>query len=214
MDKICDYSDCTSCGVCAALCPQHAIIIKVDQYGVLKPEIKQDKCVNCGLCAAKCPTNSHIDCFAPQKCFAAFDKDEKRVKKSASGGVASILYSVFLNSKSKSAVCGVRLNSRMLPEYVCTEDVNKLDDFKGSIYAQAPVYQIYNNIRERLRRGQNILFIGLPCQVAGLKTFLEAKKVSQQKLFVVDILCHGVVPAEYLKEELQYMMQKNNNEHL
>jgi len=80
-----DRDQCTGCGQCLAICPNHAIIrddrqrtihrVVIDQekcigcsacrrvcraaapQGVLKSpfEINQDKCFRCGLCAAKCP---------------------------------------------------------------------------------------------------------------------------------------------------------------
>lgn len=36
---------------------------------------------------------------------------------------------------------------------------------------------IYCTIEEKLIQGEKILFIGLPCQVAGLKNYLKYKKL-------------------------------------
>ncbi len=44
---------CDQCGLCAEECPEEAIILKDNNYVVLK-----DKCTKCGVCVDVCPTQS------------------------------------------------------------------------------------------------------------------------------------------------------------
>ena len=50
-----------------------------------------------------------------------------------------------------------------------------------------------------------VLFIGTPCQIAGLKTYL---KKDYDNLITVDLICHGVSPTCYFKEEIGYLSNK------
>lgn len=42
MKVICDYKDCTGCGLCAARCPKHCIEMKPGFLGHLYPVIDQE----------------------------------------------------------------------------------------------------------------------------------------------------------------------------
>lgn len=41
---------CTSCQICASVCPKEAISINLNLDGFYRPYIDKDKCVNCGIC--------------------------------------------------------------------------------------------------------------------------------------------------------------------
>lgn len=51
MPKV-NESECVSCGACADVCPQDAIVI--ENVAV----ILQDKCVDCGACVDECPATA------------------------------------------------------------------------------------------------------------------------------------------------------------
>jgi NAD-dependent dihydropyrimidine dehydrogenase PreA subunit len=48
-----DSAECTGCGYCVDICPQHAITIEHDVA-----VIDQGLCINCGLCAQVCPISA------------------------------------------------------------------------------------------------------------------------------------------------------------
>ena len=50
-----------------------------------------------------------------------------------------------------------------------------------------------------MNAGRKAIFIGLPCQVAGLLTYLGR---DYDNLTTVDIICHGVAPTEYLRQHI------------
>lgn len=45
---------CTSCQICASVCPKEAISINLNLDGFYRPYIDKDKCVNCGICKKVC----------------------------------------------------------------------------------------------------------------------------------------------------------------
>lgn len=53
--------------------------------------------------------------------------------------------------------------------------------------------------------GYEVIFIGLPCQVAALRTYL---KIDFRNLILVDIICHGTPPQVYLDEHIHYFENK------
>ena len=63
--------------------------------------------------------------------------------------------------------------------------------------------------------GEGFLFTGTPCQVAGLKKFLNKSKVSVEKLknlFLVDFICHGTSSPQIFKDYIKYVEKINKSE--
>lgn len=46
---------CCGCAACRAICPQTAIIMKMDEEGFEYPFINDEICVGCRLCLTVCP---------------------------------------------------------------------------------------------------------------------------------------------------------------
>ena len=45
---------CTSCQMCAAVCPKGAITIELDMNGFYRPIVDDTKCVDCSICTKVC----------------------------------------------------------------------------------------------------------------------------------------------------------------
>ena len=50
-------------------------------------------------------------------------------------------------------------------------------------------------------------YIGTPCQIAGLKAFLQKE---YKKLYTIDLICHGVYSYRLLQKEVDYWSCKFN----
>jgi len=73
-----DLELCTSCGVCAKVCPYHAI--SVDTKAKTAAEVIEAACAGCGTCAAECPVlaismNHFTDAQIEAQIDAILDKD-------------------------------------------------------------------------------------------------------------------------------------------
>ncbi|MCR8912777.1 MULTISPECIES: Coenzyme F420 hydrogenase/dehydrogenase, beta subunit C-terminal domain [unclassified Barnesiella] len=198
MKDICQYELCTGCSACQNICPHDCITMEPDSFGVLHPTINEHLCVDCGLCSKTCPINVPVELFDPHKCYAVWHRDYGFRKKCASGGVAASLYLFFIQ-KLKGVVYGVTWDSHLRPIFCRTENLNVAVQFKGSKYVQAFVEDIYRQVKRDLRSNRFVLFIGTPCQVAGLKNYL---KQDYDRLFTCDLVCHGVPPYEYFHREI------------
>lgn len=197
MKSICSSKKCTGCWACYNICPQQCIDMKVGHLQHLYPTINQFKCINCGLCKKICPVNNPLKKNIPNHTYAAWAKDKIEYQTSTSGGVASLLARYIINKKGivYGCACLPDANFRHIRIYK-EEDIEKL---KGSKYVQSNINTIYRTVKDDLQKEKIVLFIGTPCQIAGLKSFLRKEYTN---LYLVDLICHGVPSETFLKQHL------------
>ena len=206
MPELCDKSQCTGCAGCVNACPVQCISLKPDDMGRPVPVIDEKKCISCKKCVSVCPVINQASVYDPIKCFAAMRKDVASLKRCASGGVATLLMEYYIQQENWS-VYSTCLNSELVPEIteICSkQDIEKC---KGSLYVQSQTGRVFQNILAALKKGRNVLFIGTPCQVAAL--IMYTPMGYRNNLYCCDLFCHGVVPYSYLKDELNYLKQKD-----
>lgn len=201
--EICKKEECTACSACINICPKSAIRLIPDKLNRTIALIDDKLCINCGLCVKSCPNNLNLSYRYPKRCYAAWSRHGKTQKHAASGGVATEFYNYAIQNDGICA--GVKYTDSFELEYEIARDETSLHDYMGSQYVQANVGDIYRRVKTCLRQGKMAVFVGTPCQVAGLKAFLGEE---YDNLITVDIVCHGVPPFQYLKE---YMGQKTSN---
>ena len=198
-----DKTQCTGCTACNQICAYDAISMHYDEYGHSYPKVDASKCVDCGLCNRVCPL-LHKDCIPPDKeleklsVHAVYNRDELIRSQSTSGGVFTLLAQYVIE------LGGVVFAARFDSDFKIYHDsFDKIDDivpFRGSKDAQSELYNTFRLIRKELK-SRPVLFVGTPCQVAGLKSFLR-KPVDN--LYTCDFICMGisssVIWTDYLRE--------------
>lgn len=205
--EICPSKECTGCNACSNICPKHCITLKENNMGELHPVINHDKCINCNLCIKTCPNNNNLLFNYPLQCYASWITDSIKRKKCASGGIATIMYE-YVTNKKKGVIYGTKFDKEFNANLVQGETDSDIDKFKGSKYVQSNIADdLFVKIKKQLKDNIFTLFIGTPCQVAALKSFLVK---DYDNLITVDLICHGVTPGKYLKEEINYLRNKNN----
>lgn len=120
-------------------------------------------------------------------------KDPILREKCSSGGLAAAVSAAFIKGGGVVCSCCFREGKFIFEFSESTEDLEK---FIGSKYVKSDPSGVYKNIKNRLAEGQKILFIGLPCQVSGVKNFLEEK--SGKDLYTIDLICHGTPSPQLL----------------
>lgn len=198
MKVICDYKDCTGCGLCAARCPKQCIEMKPGFLGHLYPEIDQDKCIDCKLCQKGCPSLQDIESSYPKKAFAAWSKDEEDYVTSTSGGAASVVSQYVISKGGVVYGCSVLPNIQIA--HIRVDNLEALHLLKGSKYVQSQIKGIIPQLRKDVKDGLTVLFIGTPCQVAAIK---QLYKTIPDNLYLVDIICHGTPSNKFLKDYIQ-----------
>lgn len=190
---------CTACGACASICPKECINMVEDEYGFYYPNIKSDLCINCQLCEKTC----HVISPDPQKHITDEDfymfwlEDDAKRQSSTSGGAFS-LFSQFVLDRDGVVFGSFYSLANERVEVGCTENVN-LEAFKKSKYVESYVGTTAKEIEKYLAKGRYVLYCGTPCQVAGIRKYLNKKKVNQELLILIDFACHGVPTISALK---------------
>ncbi len=195
MIKIENKEQCCGCTVCVASCPKKCISMKVDEEGFYYPEVDETKCIQCNKCNLVCPTinKPNYETDYRDNIFAARALDSDIREKSSSGGIATMLSRVFI--KNSNVVFGVAMSQDYsFSKHICVNDFEELERIQGSKYIQSHMDGVIERIKIEIGNNKKVLFIGTPCQVAGVKKIFE--NVTND-IFYIDIICHGV-PTEKL----------------
>lgn len=193
--------DCCGCNACAEICPKHCIAMKHDEYGFLYPEVYESLCIECGACERVCPfPASEGDLNYPLKAFAAWANDEKAYERSSSGGAAYVISHTILFEDGVVYGCA---SDGLDIRHVRVDRLEDLPKLQGSKYVQSDVCGLFSQVRTDLKEGRKVVFIGTPCQVAGLKKFI--KKVPDN-LLLVDLICHGTPSQQMLREHIAHIV--------
>lgn len=134
-------------------------------------------------------------------CYAAWNPSAENRRGSASGGVATMLAQAVL---AKGGVYfGTRWGKDMKAQVAWTE--SDVEPFRGSRYVHSEFSrEARQALEEFLKAGRTVLFVGTPCQVAGLKSLR-----SYPGLICVDLLCHGTTEPEHLAAEVKYLTDRH-----
>lgn len=146
------------------------------------------------------------------KIYSGYINDEKELLSTSSGGVATALSRVFISNGG--CVFGARYSEDFYRvEYCCIEDYDGLELLKGSKYTKAIQANIYEVLEEKINNGKQVLFIGLGCDIGALKAFCRSKSLDTNKLYTIDILCHGTA-VEGVHESYVTELEKKYNSKL
>ena len=187
MRTVCKQNSCTGCMACVGKCKKKAISIQ-DSFSAYNAIIDEGKCVNCGACERVCPNINKVKLNAPIYWKEGWASDDVRMKAS-SGGAASAMMELFVNNGGFVAACLFR-NGEFL--FDITNKKDELIHFSGSKYVKSNPFGIYDKVIEKLKNGNKVLFIGLPCQVAAIKNYTKVMTSNiNENLYTVDLICHG-----------------------
>lgn len=206
---ICSKDKCSGCFACFNVCPKKAISMVEDENGFIYPKIDESKCINCGLCKKVCPSLDDCKFNSTIKCYACQQKESDKLSKSTSGGLAYIFSEYILNSNG--IVYSSVFENGFKIQHVRIDNINDLSNIRGSKYVHSYINSCYSDVKKDLLDNKKVLFIGTPCQVAGLKKYL-IKEYSN--LYTIDIICHGVPSQKYLRDEISKYISLDNIDNL
>lgn len=202
MKSVCKSDSCAGCMACVEVCPKQAIKIRdaLDTYNAI---IDEEKCIECGLCHKICQVNTQYEFNKPVFWKQGWAKDSIVRAMSSSGGVAQEIELAFV--KNGGVVCSCVFNKGIFGfKFAETED--QVREFKGSKYVKSSPIGIYEELKHKLKSGNKILFVGLPCQVGAAENYVGT--ALKANLYTLDLICHGTPSPKILSN---FLTQYNLN---
>lgn len=202
---------CYGCSGCEEICPVGAITFQENDEGFLYPFLDKSKCIECGMCKKVCPYETQSDYQFPIKTFAAqYKKNKQLLLDSSSGGAFIGIANKILDDGGY--IVGCVFNKELKAEHILSNNKEEIKRMQGSKYVQSNMGNIYSKIKEKLLLNKKILFSGTPCQVDGLKKYLQKE---YENLITIDLICHGVPSPRLLEEfKLSFYQKKGTIEDL
>ncbi len=206
---LCSTTECTGCGCCSAICPKECIAMITLADGIRYPQIDNEVCIHCGLCEKSCPvlSNSDVKNEIIPEVYMCQHPDREVLRQSASGGAFSILADYIF--EHQGVVFGAVWEDDFSVTFHKARNRAELKKMQSSKYVQSYLEKdVYKDIETHLKKGDYVLFCGLPCQCAGIRSFLQK---DYERFINVDIVCHGVAPDDYLKKHIN-TLNKNSSQ--
>ena len=187
MIEIVKKSDCCGCSACFNICPKESISMEYDSEGFLYPIIDNSKCIKCGLCLKVCPIINNKKQNKVLEVYGAKNKNIDEQLKSSSGGMFSIFANYVLENNGIVFGASFDNNWKVVHKYIDKKE--DLDILRRSKYVQSDINITYKQVKQFLDKGKLVLFTGTPCQIAGLKIYLQK---DYDSLITIEIFCHSV----------------------
>ena len=125
--------------------------------------------------------------------YSGYVKSKTKLLNSSSGGVATSLAERII--EIGGVVFGVRYTDDFYSAEFCKVDsICDLKQIQGTKYINASKKYLFENLPEALSSNRYVLIFGLGCDIAAVRAFCKNKDLNTDRLFCVDILCHGPAP--------------------
>ena len=204
MNTVCKQDLCNGCMACINVCNKGAISIEdtLDAYNAV---IDEKSCAHCNRCTQICPRNSTLDFKKPQTWIQGWAKEKKVREKSSSGGYATAIMRAFAEKENCYVVSCTFCEGQFV--FDVAESSKECGQFAGSKYIKSNPVNAFKLVKKLLKENKKVLFLGLPCQVAGIKNYMG--KNLEENLYTIDLICHGTPSPELLKRYLRESYKKD-----
>ncbi len=200
-----NYEKCTACGACIQKCPENCIELKNNDNGFLYPSVNTTKCIDCGLCDKVCPIEKHVNKVNTPTAYACANTEDNMLMQATSGGVFGAIALYVLNNGG--IVYGCAYTNHLQATHIRIDNKTSLSALFGSKYVQSNTCDTYKKCETDLKAGKQVLYSGTPCQIAGLKNYLQKDYTN---LLTVDLVCHGVASQAYFDKFIEFLEKEES----
>ena len=118
----------------------------------------------------------------------AVQSRQKNIRlRSTSGGTFSEIARSFIRTGGCVCAAGYDEQGKVVHKLINT--ISEIDELCESKYVQSDLNNCFAGVESCLSSSRKVLFVGTPCQVAGVKAYLRNK---DEKLYTIDLVCYGV----------------------
>lgn len=203
-----DKKRCTGCTACVNVCPAKCIQMKEDAEGFLYPDVNEDDCLNCGLCEQTCPVNFPPPKEAVKESYVVRYKDLMVVDSSTSGGTCTAFADYVFGKKGFLYGAGYDKWMKVRHFGIDVSEKHRVSEMRGSKYVQSDVTGVFQEIEEKIKKGDLVCFFGTPCQIAGIRKYL---KRDFENFITIGLVCHGVASPMFFENYVKYQTDKYNS---
>ena len=202
------HNDCSSCGLCKVCCPHDAIAFNLDNDGFYKSTISIEKCADCNICTKVCykylPAKEPFEnAFKYKSVYGTWSKNLETVKATTSGGIGYELTKHFFEKGYK--ICGCIFDAQNdACKHIIAKTPEDLEVMKTSKYLQSNTVEAF----AQFKKDEKYLVIGTPCQIDGLRKYIQVKKW-EDNFILVDFFCHGTPSFNLWKKYKEYVSEKH-----
>lgn len=136
------------------------------------------------------------------------------LKKSTSGGAFSLIvdavYQITNIDDKPPVVYGAAFDNELNVMHSGAESRQDCNKFCGSKYVQSKIRDSLPELAKHLKYGRVVVFASVPCQVNAVKNYLKKKNINCEKLFTIDLLCHGSPSNKIWKDYVEWLQKKRN----
>ncbi len=212
MSRLAGLEQCTGCSACSSTCPKECISMIMNREGFYYPVIDHSQCTECGMCEKVCPVLSgdpmdpadHTKKAFPIEVWGAKALDDTVRESCSSGGIFLLLANLVLRSDGYVFGAAYAEDFRSV-NHVMIHSAEEVQKLCGSKYMQSNTAGIFQAVREKLDTGDQVLFSGTPCQIEGLRAYLQRE---YDNLLTVEIICHGVPSVTLWQKYLDFLKEK------
>lgn len=206
-----DKKMCSGCGACKNICPFDCITMIEDKNGYIYPVKDKKKCTGCNLCKKVCPfIDAQLQKKDVENCYELVYNNEKIIKESSSGGAFSAIVQAFVGiCHTEYSIYACTMNNKLEVYHTGINNISEISIFRKSKYIQSDMRNVHKLIKNDLTSGKSVIFVGTPCQVSSVKKFLINN--DNNKLVLVDIICHGVPNGKIFKKYIHDFEKKSKS---
>ena len=211
VEKVRELGLCLSCEICHASCPLNAIDMEYES-GQFLPTVDGNKCSSCGLCIELCPgigvfleegsKNKNANSILKGPCisaYSAFSKDLSIWEVSTSGGVISDLLIRLIEDGIYEGAFILNFDSFKGAHARLEIANNKEKILSGakSKYIPASVYNVIKTLAKE--KNPRYVIIGTPCQITGIKKYIEKMKIFDEGLLFLGLFCDQTLNYNFIR---------------
>lgn len=196
---------CSGCGACTSVCPTGCLSLQISKTGEYRPVLDTTKCINCNKCSKVCYLDKEIYAQKIGAAYYGWAIDDNERIQSSSGGLAHV-FAEYILEKIGGVVYGAVFTAGFHEvKHIPVKNMRDLEKIQGSKYVESNMTEVYSSVKEELNSGKAVLFVGVPCQIHALKSYLGTKI---DNLTCVEVFCHGAPRAGVFHRYIDYLNKK------